>query len=193
MVFDYATALVIGQFEDVCRAVTSLDQEAVAVAVDEGLVALIPGRGDYFGDEVAEEVSRILGTGAIGWVVEDGELVSGTIYDCGDELLEYVSNPVASLFENVPTGTVRDPVGVEPELFVPFGTDRMDLDALRVALVGGAREPGSPWSEPRRQHALIMAALGLDPAPFTCTLDQALAADLHGARYLAASDCAPSD
>jgi hypothetical protein len=209
---DYATVLVIGELDDVCRVVTSLDQEAVVFVADEGLVVVIPGRGDYFGDEVAEELSRILGTGAIGWLVEDGERLVATVYDGGEELLEYVSNPLpafgredapavsagargggrSSDLDDGPTGTVLDPIGVDPGLFVPFGTDRMDLDALHAALVGGAHGPGAPWSDPGKQHALIVAVLGFDPAPFTFTVDQAIAADLPGARYLAASDCDPS-
>ena len=62
--------------------------------MDDGSVAVVPGPSDFLSDEVAQELSRVLRTGAISWCVENEERVAGTVYDDGEELLEYNSNPL---------------------------------------------------------------------------------------------------
>ena len=131
---------------------------------------LVPGRGDYYAPELAQELSRALKTSAVSWEVYDSDVITATVFAEGGETMhKYVSAQ--------PTGD--GPAGVDPEPFRPFGSDQMDAEKLEWALRGGPHTRGLPWLFAEEQHRLVIETLGLTPESHILSLsfDQACDAD----------------
>jgi hypothetical protein len=181
----YGNVLVTRQRDEVVpllAEVTGAEGRSIrgyAMAVGPGHTVIFPDEGtDAIG--LARELSRLLGVPTLSAYVHDSDVLDMRVYEDGE--LRHLYDSCPGYFDEVerdedgnPVGGVEEarpePVGADPEAFLPLAADPVDRAVLESVLRRTPLDPedgeGGRYVFADDQHYDVMATLGLDAARLT--------------------------
>ncbi|CAM5652195.1 hypothetical protein [Streptomyces aurantiogriseus] len=176
----YGNVLVGRRCEEVVPLLADADITAYALPVGPAHTAIHPDP-ETSAPDLAGPLSKLLGAPTVGTYVFDSDVLVMLVFEDGALRLHYDSWP--GYFEEPETDENGDPraleeeyefpepVGVDPDAFLPFAAGPVDRAALESALRGTPLDPedgdDGRYVFANAQHYDVMACLGLNAPRLT--------------------------